>query len=95
MNDTSTTPVYCHHCGAEIVFNRTFPDKSNSHWAHAIRVFNGKAHSLENALMEQRCADRIHWATPKRRSGLAHSRPMLDWERQDADEFFNKSFGLK
>lgn len=56
----------CHHCGEQIVWNITWPDKRNSHWAHAIRVFNGKNHTLENALMNQRCADDRHWATPQR-----------------------------
>ena len=59
----------CHHCGKQIVWNRTYPDKRNSHWAHAILVFNGKAHTLGNALMEQRCyPDMNLWATPARRT---------------------------
>jgi hypothetical protein len=59
-------PVFCHHCGNQIVFNVTYPNKRNSHWAHAILVFNGKAHTLGNALMEQRCSNRVTWATPKK-----------------------------
>jgi len=57
----------CHHCGRQIVFCRTYPNPKNSHWAHAILVHSGRSHSLANALMEQRCADGRHWATPKRR----------------------------
>lgn len=63
---TAKQPIICHHCGQQIVWNETHPDRGNSHWAHAILVFNGKAHTLGNALMEQRCADNRHWATPKR-----------------------------
>lgn len=59
--------TYCHHCGGLIVWNRTWPDKRNSHWAHAILVHGGKAHSVENALMSQRCANGRTWATPKRK----------------------------
>lgn len=59
-------PTLCHHCGKQIVWNETWPNRGNSHWAHAILVFNGKAHSIGNALMEQRCSDGRNWATPKR-----------------------------
>lgn len=62
----NTTPTFCHHCGKQIVFNTTWPNRKNSHWAHVILVFNGTAHTLENALMEQRCQDGRNWATPKR-----------------------------
>lgn len=58
----------CHHCGKQIVWNVTYPDKRNSHWAHAILVYWGKSHTLENALMEQRCGDGRHWATPARKT---------------------------
>jgi hypothetical protein len=57
----------CHHCGQRIVWSVTWPNKRNSYWAHAIIVFNGRAHSIGNALHSQRCADNKHWATPARR----------------------------
>jgi hypothetical protein len=63
---TKTESTVCHHCGQEIVWCRTEPDPENSYWAHAIRVFNGRSHTVGNALMEQRCADGKHWATPAR-----------------------------
>lgn len=58
-------PKLCHHCGQVILWN-TCPDKTQSHWAHAVTVYAGKAHTLANALMEQRCSDGIHWAIPLR-----------------------------
>jgi len=66
MDGGCEVSTYCHHCGGLIVWNRTYPDAGNSHWAHAILVHNGKAHSVDNALMEQRCKDGRNWATPKR-----------------------------
>jgi hypothetical protein len=57
----------CHHCGKLIAWNVTYPDKNNSHWAHAILVFNGSNHTVENARMEQGCNGKTStWATPKR-----------------------------
>ena len=61
-----TSETVCHHCGKQIVWNKTWPDPKHSHWAHVILVFNGRSHTLGNALMEQRCADGVNWATPKR-----------------------------
>lgn len=63
--------IFCHYCGKQIVWNRTWPDPRNSHWAHAILVHNGKEHTLENALMNQQCSDGKHYATPKRAKSKA------------------------
>ncbi len=61
----------CHNCGKEIVYNRLWDSATNrykgGYWAHPITVFNGKSHSIENALMEQRCRTKNEmWATPAR-----------------------------
>lgn len=64
-NKVTAKTTVCHHCGKQIVWNQ-HGIVGGGHWAHAILVFNGESHSLENALMEQRCSDGIHWATPKR-----------------------------
>lgn len=58
----------CHHCDKLIIWNRHWTGNKykGGHWSHAILVFNGRAVSPENALMEQRCSNGINWATPKR-----------------------------
>lgn len=54
MNDRNRREFRCHHCGQPIAWCQTYPDRRNSHWAHVIQVFNGRSHSVENALMNQR-----------------------------------------
>lgn len=66
-------PTLCHHCGQVIAWNATWPDPRKSYWAHAI--FRGKPSVLENALMQQRCANGRTWATPARKAKPLEAEP--------------------